>query len=365
MKARTALFFAAAILMTGAAGAAAPSADSCTPRDGMVPVCGFSQPEDLEVLPGGQALIASEMNFAMDDAGGMTYGPGQLSLVDLATDTRRTLYPAEASMEPEDNSWGDPSCHSIGPALSPHGIHLSRRTDGKQQLLVVNHGLRSSVEFFEVLGESRDWRLEWRGCVAFPDAVELNDVAALPGSGFVVTAIVFGDDSYVAAAKKTAQGLNTGFVLRWRPETGYDPVSGSMAPLPNGIQVTPDGSAAFIATHTTEGEVWKFGLADGAPLGKVTVPGVDNLSWGDDGRLLAGTGPHLAPGEPCDRKHLLDTCGSIVRVTAIDPATMQAETVLERPGAPIGVVSVVVQTGGTYIFGTPLGGNLLKVPATR
>ena len=38
------------------------------------------------------------------------------------------------------------------PAFSPHGIHLSERSDGRLQLLAVQHGGRESVEFFAPAG---------------------------------------------------------------------------------------------------------------------------------------------------------------------------------------------------------------------
>ena len=43
--------------------------------------------------------------------------------------------------------WGTPDCPGEpDKAFAPHGIHLSRRGDGRLQLLVVNHGGREAIE---------------------------------------------------------------------------------------------------------------------------------------------------------------------------------------------------------------------------
>jgi hypothetical protein len=88
------------------------------------PICGFQNPEDLELLP----------------------GPGP------------------------------------PPELGPHGIHLAARRDGAQQLLVVNHRGRESVEFFELEPTPAGWDLAWRGCAVAPEGVWMNEVVTLAGA---------------------------------------------------------------------------------------------------------------------------------------------------------------------------------------
>ncbi|NQV64957.1 MAG: hypothetical protein HQ497_06290, partial [SAR86 cluster bacterium] len=126
-----------------AAPAALAPADSniaCDTVVGITPVCGFHNPEDLAVVPGGEFLLVSEMGAFMSDE------PNTLSLLDIANSQRAPLQINWASMEPR---WGDAAC--IAPdaeKFSPHGIDLMTRADGRHQVLVVNHG-NEQIEFFE------------------------------------------------------------------------------------------------------------------------------------------------------------------------------------------------------------------------
>jgi hypothetical protein len=82
--------------------------------------------------------------------------------------------------------WGDATCPGvIGDALAPHGISLLKRSDGKTQLYVVNHGGRESIEMFELVRINRDGGLAWHGCVVSTQTY--NDVAALANGGFYAT----------------------------------------------------------------------------------------------------------------------------------------------------------------------------------
>ena len=148
-----------ALAALGCGGGAEPIV-SCDPVGPARPICGFQNPEDLELLPDGKHLLVGEF-------GSMEGGrAGALSLLDLASEARTVLYRGGqgGSVEP---GWGDPGCPGAPPAeMSPHGIHLSRRADGRLQLLVVNHGGREAVEFFEVSDSDSDWSLAWRGCGA-------------------------------------------------------------------------------------------------------------------------------------------------------------------------------------------------------
>ena len=158
---------------------------TCEPEGPARPVCSFTNPEDLVALPGGEAILVSEY-------GGMEGRvPGALALLVLETDQRRELFRGGAAGGAATPGWGDPACPGApSAAFSPHGIHLSTRDDGALQLLVVQHGGRESIEYFEVAGSGRDWAVEWRGCVVAPDDAWLNSVAALPGGGFVTTRMI-------------------------------------------------------------------------------------------------------------------------------------------------------------------------------
>ena len=175
------------LLLAHAGVAAAQEITDCDAHDGLEPLCGVRGSEDLEVLPGGGQLIVSESRVQFDAEGRMHWLPSGLARLDLGTRQPQPLYPAPGSAHPVDH-WGDADCKGeIGAALSPHGMQLSRRADGRWQLLVVNHGGRESVEIFELLGRGARASLAWRGCVLAPPHAFLNDVAALAAGGFVVT----------------------------------------------------------------------------------------------------------------------------------------------------------------------------------
>jgi len=359
MDFRAILLSAALAFAASAARAETPPAPpDCTAQNGLTPFCGIHQPEDITPLPDGKAMLVSEMNLAIDNQMHMTWGPGRLSVLDLATGRLRALYPTETGRAGHAD-WGDPACKSVGAAFSPHGINLSRRADGKWQLLAVNHGQQNSIEFFEVKGKGADLHLDWRGCVRVPDATSLNDVAALPAGGFVTTVMAFGEgENMIATALKAAeQGLNTGFVLRWRPGIGQDLLPSSIMPMPNGIEVSPDGKSVFVASFRTEGEVRKIDLATGAVVGAVKISKPDNLSWGTSGRLTVATGP--VPDVTCKKG---EPCPTRFDIIAINPAGMTRETIFSRADLPLDNVSVAVELGNAFYVAGPFGDRVLKFP---
>ena len=143
----------ALLLSHGTVALAAPPPAQCSPEGDLVPICGVHAAEDLEALPGGKELLVSQLHAELDPSGAMRWMPSSLAVLDLRTHATRVLYPLASRSTTTTESWGDSGCPAeIGDALSPHGIHLSKRRDGRMQLLVVNHGGRESVEFFEVTG---------------------------------------------------------------------------------------------------------------------------------------------------------------------------------------------------------------------
>ncbi|MEE4451431.1 hypothetical protein [Novosphingobium resinovorum] len=305
-------------------------------------------------------MIASDMHLKMG-AAGLEPQPGVLKWVDRRTGVVSPLYPSRdaAAGRPD---WGDPSCPGeIGAVLLPHGIHLSKRGDGIWQLLVVNHGGRESVEFFELGARKGKWSARWRGCVVAPASSHLNDVAALPGGGFLVSTMHMGaNEETRSAAVKAAKGENTGFLWRWTPGSGISRQAGSDAPMPNGVQVDAAGRYAYVNTASKGGDVRKLDLASGQVVGTVAVPNPDNGSWTADGRLLvagvaAGPKPMHCfkdPGAPCPAPS---------EVYAIDVETMQAERIFAHSGAPINAATVAVQAGDDLLVGSCFGDTIVTV----
>jgi len=358
------LILASAILVTASLGGNASRAEaprgtgagSCQARAGLTPICNVPAPEDIEPTPDGKALFVSEVGISLDQQGGLVFKPGHLSIIDIATGQRRVLFPSSVADNGQPG-WGDPACKPAGPAFSPGGLHLSKRTDGAWQLLAVNYAPHPSVEMFEVVGTPAHAELRWRGCVGFTDAVMLNDVAALPSGGFVTTVSKFGNETLIGALTKSEQGLGTGFVLRWRPDAGTDILPGSIMPFANGIQVSADGKSVFVASTHSKGEVRKIDIATGGLLGTVSIARPDNLAWNSDGKLIVGTG--AAVGAACQGR---DDCPFRYDIIAIDPTTMTSTTVRSLESVKmVDAVSVAAEAGSSYFLGSATGDRILRI----
>ncbi len=324
---------------------------ACEPVGERVPICGLQAPEDIEVSPDQRSLILSQF-------GGITgEESGSLVLFNPDNNSHRTLYPQSRTASTEER-WGSDNCPGEpGVSLSPHGIHLSRRDDGRWQLLVVNHGGRESVEMFEWQGDSQ--RLQWRGCVMMPEGSFLNDVVATPGGGFLVTQM-FPKDSLWAIVTSFA-GARKGHVWRWRPDTGVDIQPGSIGAFPNGIQISHDASTIYLNLYA-EHVVRKIDRASGEHLGEVAVEQPDNSAWLPDGRLLVASHPKdtVIP-QLCSDVHA-GACEARFLLVAIEPDTLQATTVVEQAGAPMGAGTIAVEWGEHWYIGSYAGNRLLKIP---
>jgi hypothetical protein len=315
-------------------------------------LCGTRQPEDLEAAPDGKYLIATQfLNQGRGSAAG-----GGMALFDLA---KKTFSKMAQTSEP-DKSWGDPACPGpIGEALVSHGESLAKRSDGKWELYVVNHGGRESIEMFELKPVSGSWMLVWHGCVV--GSHDFNDVAILPDGGFVgtyPTALVSRGNNGGAFG-----GGVTGYVARWTPGKGLSEVMGTRVAYPNGVVVSADGRQMYLNVFAAR-EVRKYDLeGDNAmEIGAVKVDFMpDNLTWTKEGRLLAagvegarGDCPE-GSGRPC-----IQGFG----VAEIDPAHMQARTIFDSATTDplISGVSVALKVGNAVYLGAFQGDRLVKIP---
>ena len=121
-----------------------PAVTTCETSGAIEPVCTFQNPEDLALLPDGRTLLVSQFG-AMDGS-----APGSLAVFDTLRREVRVVFEGGGNETPSEG-WGDPACPGApSAALAPHGIDLGRRPDGRLELLVVNHGGREAIEFFEV-----------------------------------------------------------------------------------------------------------------------------------------------------------------------------------------------------------------------
>lgn len=320
----------------------------CDERNGIVPICGMRNPEDFALAPGGEFLLVSEYE---DPLAG---GAGRLSSLHLESLEVKQLYPAEEADGLSE--WGDPDCRDEPKdRISPHGIDLVRRDDGRLELLVVNHGGRESVELFEVVVDDAGVALRWKGCVAAPSTSSLNDVVALPDGGFLVTHMGENATTFrgkIASLRAMLFGAETGHVLEWRPSKGLSVVLGTQAVFPNGIELSPDGEFIFL-NEFFGNRVSKIRRATGERMGSVDVPHPDNSSWNQHGELLVASQPMSAMEIlACTKATPQAPCRSRSSVIAVDPDSLRAREIFAHEGSPIGPVTMALQHGEYLYLGT-------------
>jgi hypothetical protein len=321
----------------------------------MHPVCGFQNPEDFAVADGGAVLIVSEM-------GGMLAPEkrGAISLFDLASEVRRVVYPRpEPEFRAPTPGWGDPACPGEpGAGLNPHGIDLAPRPDGKLRLLVVNHGGRESIEFFEVNGRGRKLAVHWRGCAVPPGGLFFNDVVNLPDGGFLVTHMFSG--SPVWGVLRSRLGFDTGAVYEWQAPNSWRAVPGTDAPFPNGIELSADGREIFLNAYSA-GEVRRIERATGELLAVADVRSPDNSSWARDGRLLVAShrGSFLDEVKCQDLER--GACPMAFAIASLDPETLEAAIVFANSGEPMGAGTIAVDLGDEWVMGSFAGDRILRV----
>lgn len=325
------------------------AADGCGQGSALTSVCGFTAPEDIELAGDSQTLLIGEMIL-----GGRLLA---IKLNDLNAEPTE-LYPALSVVGVAD--WGSENCTTYPSQMTFHGIDLSRRKDGHWQLLVVNHGLRESVEFFQVVTNEFQTpeSLVWRGCALAPDNESLNDVAALPDGGFLSTTPFTGSELWSIA--KALVGFNTGYVRRWEQAAGWSRVPNTEGRYPNGVIAEPDGSRFHVNMYI-DGLVKTFAL-DGTELGAAGVLNGDNLSWGQDGKIRIAS--HRAG--MLDMVQALETPAETnlqipFAIVEYEPAKGQVRDIFVHDGSEFGAATVAQQVGRKLVMGSFKGTKIAIV----
>ena len=115
----------------------------CNAADGIEPICGFGNPEDIVAVPPGDWLLVSQMA----DPDGQP--AGSIAAYQPSSGRNEVLFPVGEFDDVRD--WGDAACSPPSiEQFASHGIDIETRADGAQELLVVNHGGRESVEFLRL-----------------------------------------------------------------------------------------------------------------------------------------------------------------------------------------------------------------------
>ena len=334
-------------------GRAEPLA-TCAEGDGYETLCASAPPEDMELTADGHYLLMS-----------ITPGMGgqhvsRLRFLDVARSELSEL-PLEFA---KDSDWGDASC-SAPQHVGAHGIHLSQRADGRQQLLVVNHDGREAIEFIELQSGDSGLSATWRGCVENTGLGKFNDVVATADGGFVAT-VMFESQTMAPpiALPALLDGRDTGYLMAWSPSDPLHQLAGSQAPFPNGIQRSPRSGGLWFSAWTAK-QLWRYDLTSQQVTAKVDLEFMpDNLSIDANDQLLAAGIPDAAPFIDCFEAHAHD-CEMGVEVARLleQGEAPQANAVLSLSAGVMSGASVALDVGGALMIGTFAGERMVRVPA--
>jgi hypothetical protein len=332
--------------------------DDCAPGGGITPICSFLPPEDLEVVPGGKALIVG--GFSLDNEN------GDLRVLQLGDGSIEKLYAPGALQDLVDpaEAWGDPACPGPPEGFAAHGIHLSTHLSGSHTLLVVNHTSREAIEWFEITDDDGVFAAAWRGCAVIDEELWINDIAMLPDGGFVASHMMPREISEALFDRPPNDRVETGSVVEWQLDRGWEKVPGTEGALPNGIQLSADGTIIY-SNHYLANQTVAIERKTGKRLWTAPVTGApDNMSITPDGKLLIAT--HLITlrsiRDDCMLKNE-DYCGLGFTLHYLDPSDGTPSTIFEASGAPFGGSTVAVQTGDSIYMGAFAGNRIGRIHA--
>lgn len=350
----------AAGLSLAACSSSSPPVIDCRTVNDIHPICGLQNPEDLAVLEGDRRLVVSQYGDMM-----RADGFGSLAVLDLATETFRVAWPpSEREVRTTPSAgWGDEACPGPAHPINPHGIDLAQRVDGRWQLLVVNHFERESIEFFEVLPNTPQVELVWRGCAIPPEGAFLNDVVHIPGGGFLTTHMM-SHGSPVFGMFKGMLGMDTGWVYEWQPDRGWREVAGTRAPFPNGIEISDDARSLYLNAYLA-GEVRRISRETGDLLASAPVPGPDNLTWSKDGRLLVASHSGSLSEQSACLSLEEGACAMTFDIVALEPDDLAGGAIFSNQGPPMGGGTVAVDVGGELVIGSFAGDRVIRVRIPR
>ena len=308
----------------------------CDPVGDVGVICDMVSPEDIAVVPGAEWAIAS----------GARTG-GRMYLINVGDKTSTLLFPAPGSEVRHDTS-AYPDCPGPLDLTDPdvsvwHGLYMHPGADGLHTLLVVHHGPRESIEFFEVDARDGPPSLAWTGCAVAPDGARLNSVVALPDGGFATTNAGIG-------------------VWEWQADSGWVVLPQSEDTAANGIEVSPDGETLYIAGWAEE-KLTRLSRGR-TPVEKEVIQlgfRPDNVRMALDGSVIYAAGHTDQDGNSIadPREPTRETSN----VAAIDPETLEFERILVQPAIPGFIASTTaIRIGDELWLGSYRGDRLVYRP---
>ncbi len=333
------------------------SITNCEPSGLIRPVCEMQTPEDIAALPDGKHLLL--VNF-----GGMFSGTGYLSLFNTEDESSKILFPSDQPLKPSNDSWGEDSCPPPKKSkFRPHGSHLHQLKDGRWRYLVINHGLRESIELFEAELNGPDTKLVWRGCVMASKDTIMNDVVGLSDGDLIFTRMFHTEPSPFSRIFSVL-GFTTGDVWRWNRENGLRILTGTNAAEPNGIEISADEKYIY-ANMYFEGEVWKIDAEKGGVAAKVKIASPDNSAWSKENRLWVASHTGSILEQAACLENQSKACGAPFEIIELNTETMETSMIFSQKGPPMGAATVAVPQGKRVYMGSFVGDRLISAPLSE
>lgn len=325
--------------------------DDCDASGRYAFVCGLKNAEDLVHVPHTKWIISSGM--APDAA---------IYLINSQQKSWTELYPAKAprALQDMENYGACPGSPDPNTFVT-HGLNIRPGANGHSTLYVVGHGGREAIEVFDVDANGEMPVLTWTGCVMTPDSMQANSVASL-GDGSLLVTIPLHTGISISDA---FAGKMTGGVYEWSPgDTGFTMVQGTELPYANGIEVSADGQEFYVVSSGLF-TVGAYSNSNPARLLRSSEPFTvvpDNLHMGSNGNLLtagldildSACGDVLQTDEFDLEKFA--SCPRPFKVLAIDPQSMQSETLASGPAnTHFSNITTALLVGGELWLGSFAG----------
>ena len=318
-------------------------APPCTPVGKIQFICDVRGPEDLALMPGSPWLMVS----------GNQAGLGQIRALHPGDKKVVPLYPM-ATVKSQLDAKAFPGCPGPVDINDPtekktiafHGLYLRPGSGSTHRLFAVHHGVRESIEAFDVDIRTSPPSLTWVGCVIAPAGATFNSMVAFADGGVAATNTPRPPDG------QKPPNVRVGQVWEWHAARGWAPVPGTEGVAVNGLEVSNDGKLLYVSSW---GEQTMLRVERGVADPKRDVLHmpfrIDNLRMMPDGTLL-GSG-HAG-------RALCSCFGETWHVGRIDPrGAMSVSVLLSEPYVPgFGAVTVAVQVGNEIWIGTNRGDRI-------
>jgi hypothetical protein len=324
-------------------------AAGCDPVGRIRFVCGQAGPEDLVAVPGTPWLIASAYN-----------ADGGINLIDTKAGSSSRLFPGGNSTETLDaktyDSCPGPLTGTDRTQFHTHGLYLQAGHGGRHTLYAVHHGLRESVEVFDLDVRSKTPAITWIGCAVAPEPIGLNAVVGLPGGGFAATNFDPRRPGGRGFTPELLEGKNNGEVWEWHTGAGWTKVPGSEAAGANGLEISKDGKWFYLAEWGNRSFIrLSRGLT---PVKRDEISlgfRVDNVRWAPGGQLcVAGQGGADAGRGGAPPSSVIGK---------IDPKTLKYTEIINNPSSDnVPFSTVAVQVGNEFWVGSARGDRISRYP---